>query len=179
MTIIATYNNLESANNALDKLLESGISEEYISIAALEETSKKLHTNIVTNNNDPIGDIVGGTTGGILSGAGLGGIIGLLAGVAALTIPTLGALLITGPLIAALGFSALAANAVAGAAIGGTAAGVAGLATGLTKAGLDAAEANKIEHEIKSGGVMLAVDDDSQMTQEIIQATKPNTMATL
>jgi len=179
MTTIATYNNLESANNALDKLMESGISRDYISIAALEETSKKMHTNIVTNNNNPIGDIVGGTTGGILSGAGLGGIIGLLAGVAALTIPTLGALLITGPLVAALGFSALAANAVAGAAIGGTAAGVAGLATGLTKAGLDAADANKIEHDIKSGGVMLAVDDDSQMTQDIIQATKPNTMATL
>jgi len=131
------------------------------------------------SDNNPIGDIVGGTTGGILSGASLGGIIGLLAGVAALTIPALGALLITGPLVAALGFSALAANTVAGAAIGGTTAGILGLATGLTKAGLDAAEANKIEHLIKSGGVMLAVEGSSKIIENIINETNPNSVVSL
>ncbi len=176
MTVIATYNNFDSANNALDQLTDAGFSKEYISVAALEETSNKIHSNIVTNNNDPIGDIVGGTTGGVISGASLGGIIGLLAGVAALSIPALGALLITGPLVAALGFSALAANTVAGAAIGGTAAGVVGLATGLTKAGLDAAEASKIQEVIQSGGVMLAVDDSSGMVEEILNKTNPNSV---
>ena len=181
MTIIATYDNFESANEALDKLMEAGISRNHICVAALEETSKKMHTAgmNIANRNHPIGDTVAGTTGGILGGAGLGGIIGLLTGVAALTIPGLGALLITGPLAAALGFSSLAANTVAGAAIGGTAAGMAGLAAGLTKAGLDAAQADKIQSTVQSGGVMLAVEDHSDMAEDILDSTNPNTLVTL
>jgi len=46
MTIIATYNNFDSANKALDKLMDAGISKDHISVAALEETSKKMHSNI-------------------------------------------------------------------------------------------------------------------------------------
>jgi hypothetical protein len=181
MTTIATYDNFESANEALEKLMEAGVSRGHISVAALEETSNKMNTYgmHISNDNNPIGDAVAGTTGGILSGAGLGGIIGLLTGVAALTIPGLGALLITGPLAAALGFSSLAANTVAGAAIGGTAAGVAGLAGGLTKAGLDAAHADKIQSTVQSGGVMLAVEDDTEMAQDILDTTNPNTLVTL
>ena len=182
MTIIATYDNFESANQALDKLTEAGISRNHISVAALEETSKKMHIsglNVGDHNNNPIGDTVAGTTGGILSGAGLGGIIGLLTGVAALTIPGLGALLISGPLAAALGFSSLAANTVAGAAIGGAAAGVAGLAAGLTKAVLDAAEADRIQSTVQSGGVMLAVEDDTDMAEDILDSTNPNSLVTL
>ena len=182
MTIIATYDNFQSANEALHKLTEAGVSRDHISVAALEETSKKMHMegmNTGDHNSNPIGDTVAGTTGGILSGASLGGIIGLLTGVAALTIPGLGALLITGPLAAALGFSGLAANTVAGAAIGGTAAGVAGLAAGLTKAGLDAADADKIQSTVQSGGVMLAVEDNSNMAEDILDSTHPNTIVTL
>jgi hypothetical protein len=180
MTYIATYNNFESANYALDKLMAAGISHDHISVAALEDTSKKMHTTSEMNmQNNPIGDAVAGTTGGVLSGASLGGIIGLLTGVAALTIPGFGALLITGPLAAALGFSGLAANAVAGAAIGGTAAGVAGLASGLTKAGMDAQEAEKIQSTIESGGVMLAVEDSNNVAEKILNSTEPNSLVTL
>jgi hypothetical protein len=169
MTVIATFNNIDQANSAVDNLLNLGINRENISIATLEETRDrdKLRHGQENDLDENVQETSEDTSSGVISGIALGGIIGLLTGVAALTIPGLGALLITGPLAAALGGSALAANTVAGASIGGTVGGVSGLVTGLVDKGIGHEDAMDFEKSLQSGGVLVGVETTSENSSQV------------
>lgn len=157
-----------------DKLIESGISTDNISVASRdpEKTNMDSSVNVQKDKDTSAADITGGATSGLVTGAA----IGFLAGAAALAIPGFGALLVTGPLAAALGGSALAANTALGATIGATG----GLVSGLVKAGVDKTEAENIEKNLQQGGIMIAIKDDEMGTYtKILQESNPESLVRL
>lgn len=173
MTTIASYSNPDKAQRAYDMLLASGIDKSHMSVASREpeKTNQQMSAD-VQSGSDVAKDVTSGTTTGALSGAA----VGFLAGVAALTIPVFGPLLISGPLAVALGGSALAANTAVGAAVGG----LGGLASGLIKAGANEADAQQIETNLMSGGVIIALkNDDSEVHITALKNTNPDSLVTL
>ena len=154
-TIFATYHNINKANYAIDLLIEGGVDQKNISVATLEENKSKINPSVDSD------DVAGKTTSGAVSGATVGGILGLVAGVAAITIPGFGPLLVAGPLVASLGLTgstaAVAGSAITGGVIGGAVGGLAGLVDALTKAGINENDAKDIEASIKNGDVLIAV----------------------
>ncbi|MBC7472282.1 MAG: hypothetical protein H7196_03430 [candidate division SR1 bacterium] len=174
MTTIALYSTSNSAQMTYDKLIESGISTDNISVASRDPEKKNMNSDVkVQKDNDTsAADITGGATSGLVTGAA----IGFLAGAAALAIPGFGALLVTGPLAAALGGSALAANTALGATIGATG----GLVSGLVKAGVDRTQAEEIEKNLQQGGIMIAIKDDEISTySKILEESNPESLVRL
>lgn len=152
MTLIATYNNLNEADKVLTELKHShSVSEDHISVATLKESYSKFSSE----NQDMASKSAKEATSGTISGAGVGAAVGFL--VAALGLATgFGGLLIGGPLAAALGGSAVAANTAVGAGIGA----LGGFVTGLTKAGVERDDAEHISNTVEQGGAMIAVNTE-------------------
>jgi hypothetical protein len=173
MTTIALYPNSHTAQMTYDKLIESGISINDISVASKHTDSINTEAGTKTHATDtPAADITGGTASGLVSGAA----IGFLVGAIALTIPGFGALLATGPLAAALGGSALAANTTLGATIGATG----GLVTGLVKSGADQTEAEEIEKNLQQGSILIAIKDDEMGTYtKLLEVSNPESIVKL
>ena len=159
MTVIATYNNLNEADMALTELKHShNVPESQISVATLKESYNKFSNE----NRDMAAKNAQETTGATLSGAGAGAAIGFLIG--ALGLATgFGGLLIGGPLAAALGGSAMAANTALGATVGA----LGGFVSGLTKAGVNEADAQSMSGIVEKGGAMIAVNTDGLNEDEI------------
>jgi hypothetical protein len=169
MTIIASYPNNSSAQSAYDMLLAAGVTKEHISVASRQPETMPEHMQ--DSASDSAADITGGTTTGAVTGAA----VGFLIGAAALAIPGFGALLISGPLAAAVGGS-LAANTAVGAAIGG----LGGFASGLIKAGANEADAKAMEEHLQNGGVIVAVKDDMEGTHKrMLESSHPSSLITL
>ena len=103
-----------------------------------------------------------GTAAGAGTGAVVGGALGWLVGIGALTIPGIGPFIAAGPLVAAL----------AGAGAVGTLAGIAGALVGL---GIPEYEAKRYDGRIRKGGLLLSIHaDDANWTQkakEILERT--------
>lgn len=98
-----------------------------------------------------------GVTAGAGSGAVIGGTLGWLAGIGALTIPGIGPLLAAGPIVAAL----------AGAGAMGAIGGIAGALVGM---GIPEYEAKRYEGRVRKGGILLSVHaDDSAWTNRAKQ----------
>ena len=89
-----------------------------------------------------------GVAAGVGSGAVIGGALGWLVAAGALSIPTLGPLLIAGPIVATL----------AGIGVGGTLGGLLGALLGL---GIPEYEAKRYQGRIEKGGILLSVHCDS------------------
>ena len=89
-----------------------------------------------------------GAVAGVGAGGAIGGTIGLLAGIGAIAVPGVGALIAAGPLMGAL------SGAAAGAAVGG----VAGALVGM---GIPEIEAKVYEGKLKSGNALVAVHTES------------------
>lgn len=102
---------------------------------------------------------------GAATGAGAGGLVGgalgLLAGIGALTIPGLGPLIAAGPIMAAL----------SGAAVGATVGGVTG---GLVGLGIPEYEAKRYEGKLREGRILISVhaetSDQVRVAKEIFEA---------
>jgi hypothetical protein len=86
---------------------------------------------------------------GVGAGGALGGTIGLLAGLGAIVLPGVGALVAAGPVLAAL------SGAAAGAAVGG----IAGALIGL---GIPEIEARTYEGKLHGGNILIAVHSASR-----------------
>jgi len=89
-----------------------------------------------------------GAATGAGSGAVIGGALGWLAGTGALSFPTLGPLIVAGPIIATL----------AGIGVGGVLGGVSGTLVGL---GTPEYEAKRYQGRIEKGGILLSVHCDN------------------
>ena len=116
----------------------------------LEEISVLLPENIGTKDfaHEKHTKSPEGTTTGAGTGAVVGGTLGLLAGVGALSVPGLGPLIAAGPIMSAL----------AGIGTGGVVGGVIGALVGM---GIPEYEARRYEGLIKEGRVLLSVHCDS------------------
>lgn len=89
----------------------------------------------------------GATTGG-LAGMGVGGVLGLLAGIGALAIPGVGPLIAAGPIMGAL----------SGAAVGGATGGLIGALVGL---GIPELEAKQYEGKVRAGNILISVHTEN------------------
>lgn len=153
-TIFGLLRSRGEADHVIDELRDYGYESEDISVIAMESGN----TDFVYDDDDYVedrGSAFGSSTAtGVAGGAVLGGLAGLLIGVGAIAIPGIGALLIAGPISAALGLTGVAATTVSGALTGALAGGIIGALVGL---GVPEQDARFYEERIKEGGVLIAV----------------------
>ena len=156
-TITRLFDNYSDANNAVSELERLGVPRDDLSIMA----NKRDHgdhdgtTGIDDVNDD--GDVSRGAS----TGAVLGGVGGLLAGLGLLAIPGLG------PIVAAGWLASTAVGAGIGAA-GGAATG--GIVGALKEAGHTDDEANVYSEGVRRGGTLVSarVDDTLAMEAEAV-----------
>jgi hypothetical protein len=141
---------------ALEDLRNAGFRNSDISaiIPERDRTTKDLAAEINTKAPE-------GTATGAGAGAAVGGVLGWLVGIGALTIPGVGPLVAAGPIVAAL--------AGAG-AVGATG----GLVGGLIGAGIPEIEAKRYAGRIRDGGYLISVHCDNRewakRAKEILEA---------
>jgi len=137
--IYSTYGLTEGAVNALR---EAGFRNTDVSVLFPENAgTKDFAQEKVTKAPE-------GATAGAGTGAVVGGALGWLAGIGALTIPGVGPLVAAGPIMAAL----------AGVGVGGAIGGITGTLIGM---GIPEYEAKRYEGQIRKGGILLSVHCDS------------------
>lgn len=117
-TIVAMYDDFQSANDAVKELVDNGFSRESISFITNDRSGEYGRAIGVASESDPNAAAEGAGVGAGI-GAVLGGLGGLLVGLGALAIPGIGPVVAAGPLAAAL-------TALAGAGAGAVAGGVTG-----------------------------------------------------
>lgn len=141
-TLLGVFSNRLNAEKAISELEAQGFNPKDISL-------------IMKGHGFPSGGSVAeGAATGVATGGVVGGLTGLLLGVGAISIPGIGALLIAGPLAAALGLTGIVATTVSGALTGALAGGLVGALVGL---GIPEEEARTYESRIRGGGILVAV----------------------
>lgn len=145
--VFGIYPTYESLEAAVDALRSSGFRNTDVSFLMAENVgSKDLGHKKASKAPE-------GIATGASSGVVLGGALGWLIGIGALTIPGFGPLLAAGPVVAAL----------AGAGAIGTAGGIIG---GLIGIGIPEYEAKRYEGRVRNGGNLLSVHcDDVEWTR--------------
>jgi hypothetical protein len=137
------FNDKESAEKAYNDALDQGYTPKDINVIMSEDSRKKYYDSVLVKEGSkaPEGAGIGGATG-----ATIGGIIGAIAAIGtSLVIPGLG-LVIAGPIVAGL----------AGAGAGGITGGLIGALIGW---GIPEDKAKIYESGIKSGGILLGVQE--------------------
>jgi hypothetical protein len=144
--IVASHIRLREVLQTFEK---TGFRKDDISVVLPDQRSSPtlFHER---SSKAPEGAVAGG-----LTGAGLGGLLGLLAGIGVLAIPGVGAFIAAGPILATL----------SGAAVGAAAGGLTGSLIGL---GLPEYEAKRYETHLRGGGILISVH--TQSTERIGRA---------
>jgi hypothetical protein len=140
--VFGIYKTRTQAEQAVDRLLAAGFSNNDISVLLPDTASSKEFAH-EKNTKAPEGTATGVATGGVV-----GGTLGLLAGIGALAIPGVGPLIAAGPIMASL----------AGLGVGGAVGGLIGALVGM---GIPEYEAKRYEGRVKAGGVLLSVHCDT------------------
>ena len=135
-------NTTEQAESIVTKLQASGFSSSDISVLFPDKEGTRDFAH-EKNTKAP----EGATTGG-LAGMGVGGTLGLLAGIGALAIPGVGPFIAAGPIMGAL----------SGAALGGATGGLIGA---LVCLGIPELEAKQYEGKVRAGNILIAVHAES------------------
>jgi len=133
------------AERLVNSLRGAGFPEEHISVI-YPDTTGTHHAGLEHSTKAPEGVAAGAAAGGLT-----GGVVGWLAGLGAITIPGVGALMAAGPIVAAL----------AGAAVGGASGSLLGALLGL---GIPEIEAKIYEERLHKGDILVSVhvDDPAQ-----------------
>jgi hypothetical protein len=150
-TIIAVYDTLSNARDAVQNLVDSGIPAADVSVVMYDENgeySQMLEGGNISGVTDD--DVTAG------EGAAFGALAGLAIGLGALMIPGIGPVIAAGPLAAAL--TAGTVGAVAGAATGG-------LTAGLVDMGVPEEDATMYADSISNGGAMVIVKVPDNMVE--------------
>src|SRR5688572_25582008 len=132
----------EHASGIVDQLKAAGFSNQDISVLMSEKRSSRDFAH-EKETKAPEGAVTGAVTVGAL-----GGVLGWLAGIGALSIPGVGPFIAAGPIMAAL----------SGSAIGAAAGGLTGALIGL---GIPEYEAKRYEASLKEGKVLVSVHSDN------------------
>jgi len=156
MSVLGIYKTRDSLEKAVDALIHASFHARDISVL-LSENLGGQSMGVEKASKGPEG-----ATTGAVSGAVLGGGLGLLAGIGAVAIPGLGPFIAAGPIMAAL----------AGVGVGGTVGGVAGALVGL---GIPEYEAKRYEGYLQKDGILLSVHCDTSrqisLAKEILEIT--------
>jgi hypothetical protein len=159
--VIAVYPDHASAENAVRRLQQDGISMRNLSIVGKDFLTVEKPLGFVTT-----GDVA---KSGAKVGAWTGGLFGLLVGAAFLILPGIGPLIIAGPLAA--GVLGGIEGALAGAAFGGLTGALVGL-------GMSWDKAIRYESEVKAGKFLVTLQDDAsqiERTRSLFTASKAET----
>src|SRR5580704_8753225 len=154
--VFGIYKSAVQAEQAVDRILKAGFSNNDISVLLPDAQSSKEFAH-EKNTKAPEGTTTGVTTGGVVGGA-----LGLLAGIGALAIPGVGPFIAAGPIMGAL----------AGLGVGGAVGGFIGALVGM---GIPEYEAKRYEGRVKDGGVLLSVhcdtSDEITRAKELLKVT--------
>src|SRR6202049_4427443 len=154
--VFGIYNSVTQAEQAVNRLLAAGYTNDSISVLLPDNKSTKDFAH-EKNTKAPEGTTTGVTTGGVI-----GGTLGLLAGIGALAIPGVGPFIAAGPIMGAL----------AGLGVGGAVGGLIGALVGM---GIPEFEAKRYEGRVKDGGVLLSVhcdtSDDISRAKDLLKQT--------
>lgn len=148
-TVTGIFKSRLSAESAISQLEAAGITSGQVSLVMTDETRHSAFKFVESSIADE----------GAAAGAGVGGLLGTLAGglmsAGVLTIPGIN-LVVTGALVSAL--AGLGAGALTG-----------GLVGGLIGAGIPEHEARLYEKEIKAGNVLVAVVTETDEEEKIVR----------
>ncbi|MBN9662727.1 MAG: DUF3341 domain-containing protein [Acidobacteria bacterium] len=147
--VFGIYKTSVQAENAVDRLIAAGFSNNDISVLLPDVQSSKEFAHEKSTKAPE------GATTGVATGGALGGTLGLLAGIGALAIPGVGPFIAAGPIMGAL----------AGLGVGGAVGGLIGALVGM---GIPEYEARRYEGRVKDGGVLLSVHCDT--SQQVSRA---------
>jgi hypothetical protein len=136
-TVFCLATEESQANEILTHLRNLGFSSSEVSVLLHQQETKNI-----SMKEDAIR---GAEKGGLV-----GGVLGALAGLTALTIPVLGPLAVAGPLLSALG----------GAAVGGAVGGLAGGTGALTRIGIPDYAIPHLQDRLARGAILIAVHSD-------------------
>lgn len=158
-TIVALYDTIEQAKQAVQALKDAGYTDTDISLIANDTTGEYARDLSVKAPAD--GAATGATAGAIIGGLG-----GLLVGLGALVIPGVGPVLAAGPLAAAV-------STLIGAGVGAAAGGLLGA---LVDLGVPEEEAGYYAEGVRRGGALVTAHvDDSRVdnARRILQNYNP------
>jgi len=142
-TVVGVFNDRFEAEHAIDKLHFAGFTDDQIGFALRDGENSVIGTRPVDTSGSKAGE---GAVGGLLAGAGIGG---LIAAGAALLIPGFGPVVAGGILATVLG----------GAAVGAAAGGILGALAGM---GVPEEEARYYEDEFHEGRVLVIVKSEGR-----------------
>jgi hypothetical protein len=166
-TLAATFTDRTDAEQAVNRLLEAGYSRESIGVAMRDPRASGELAD-ATGAGDLSAE---GATAGVLSGLGVGALIGLAMVGSAIVLPGIGPVLVGGSLATgAVTAAGTAAAAATGAGIGAVSGGLIG---GLVGAGIPEEDAATYASTIEQGGVLVSVqvaDTDSTRARQILLA---------
>lgn len=154
-TYIGLYDDMETAQNVVQDLVDAGFSRENISLVANDATGE--YATYVNADNEDVSSS---------EGAGFGAVVGTLVGLGVALIPGIGPVLAAGPLAAAL---MAGVGAAAGAVTGGVTA-------GLVDLGVPAEDAEYYAEGIRRGGILVtahAADSSADEVQSIMERHHP------
>lgn len=164
-TVVAIYDDFETADQAVRDLVNNGFPRDNISIIANNSRGEYSYTNTTPTDtaNESVANETGAGVGvGAGIGAAIGGIGGLLIGLGALTIPGIGPVLAAGPLAVAL-------STLTGAGVGAVAGGVTGgLLGALIGLGIPEEEAEYYAEGVRRGGVLVTIQSEDHDTDKIM-----------
>jgi hypothetical protein len=140
--VYGIYANERDAAEGIEKLRLAGFRNTDVSVLFSENSGNKDFAH-EKNTKAPEGAVAGAGSGAVLGGA-----LGWLVGIGALTIPGLGPFVAAGPVMALL----------SGVGVGGT---VGGLTGALVGSGMPEYEAKRFEGRIRKGGALLSVHCDN------------------
>ena len=141
-SVFCLISSLDQANQIVEQLKDASFSNNDISVLFPDKRTTRDFAH-EKNTKAPEGAVAGTSTGGIIGGA-----LGWIAGIGALTIPGIGIFIAAGPIMSAL----------SGAAVGAAAGGVAG---GLIGLGIPELEAKRYEGKIKTGNILISVHTEN------------------
>jgi hypothetical protein len=149
------------AEAIVNELKVAGFSDDDISVLLPDKTGAFAHER---HTKAPEGAATGAGTLGVVGGA-----LGWLAGIGALSIPGVGPFIAAGPIMAAL----------SGVAVGAALGGIAGALVGM---GIPEFEAKRYEQKIKTGNILISVHsenaEESKRAKEIFERAGAQDIAT-
>jgi len=146
-TVSALYDNATDAHATVRDLVDDGVRRDNISLVASDAAGEYVDYH---GEDFPADDTVGGAAAGAI----VGGIGGLLVGLAALAIPGIGPIVAAGPIAAAL----------TGAGIGALTGGLLGA---LIDLGVDEDSAEYYAEGIRRGGTLVTVHVDEGIAERV------------
>jgi Heat induced stress protein YflT len=148
-TVVGLFDNRGAAESAINRLLADGIDRDSISIA-MKDVREATSLTEDTGTHDLSAE---GATAGVVSGAGVGALVGLALVGSNVLLPGVGTFVIGGPIAAGL----------AGAGIGAISGGLIG---GLIGMGIPEDEAEHYSAGIDRGGIFVSANvPDGQVTE--------------